>query len=567
MARMMPAYCALDAPPGESELFRALEGDPATTEWVVLHSLGLADHVRQVQGEVDFVVIVPGLGVLVIEVKSHRSLQVSDGLWRMGRDKPTDRSPFRQANEGMHSIRNYLSDKNIDTRSMPISSAAWFTHVRARGQVPASPEWHDWQLLDIGNMTGVAASIVSTLEAAKGHLAETIRSFDPKSARPSSTDTEKLVGCLRPKFELFASKGDRRRERQAQMLSFVEEQFGALDAMSGNSSVLFTGPAGSGKSFLAVEAARRELAQGRRGRLLCFNRMLAYELKVEFEHEDNIRVGSLHSEMLDICGIEPPTEADQDFWRNQLPEMTTEQLLEREPSCDFLIVDEIQDICSPEYLDVLELLVKGGLAEGRTLFFGDFQGQSIFDSEDARAVLEDRCPRMPSYRLTLNCRNLPRIGYFVNEMTRMKPGYVEHRRKDDYVDPVIEGFTDVAGQEEQFVSALANLRKEFDLEEIVVLSPYKENSLIARSVDPWISDIRSRLTSPSPRAGKINYCTVQAFKGLEAPAVILTDLGDSIADAYESLLYVGMTRATDRLVVLAEMETLKRIIGGANDRG
>ena len=78
---------------------------------------------------------------------------------------------------------------------------------------------------------------------------------------------------LRPKFEVATTAGDRRRDRGTQLLAFIDEQYAALDAMQDNQAALFTGPAGSGKTLLAMEAARRETAQGRTGRLLCFNRL------------------------------------------------------------------------------------------------------------------------------------------------------------------------------------------------------------------------------------------------------------------------------------------------------
>ena len=62
---MIPPMISADAPPGERQVFERLASDPEADEWVVLHSLALADHVRQAQGEADFVIIIPGLGVAV----------------------------------------------------------------------------------------------------------------------------------------------------------------------------------------------------------------------------------------------------------------------------------------------------------------------------------------------------------------------------------------------------------------------------------------------------------------------------------------------------------------------
>ena len=159
---MMPPYCPQSAPPGEKELYAALATSPTTENWIVLHSLAIADHVRQVEGEADFVVIAPGLGVLVIEVKSHRSVsRLADGTWQLGSQPPTARGPFQQAQEAMYSLRQYLVSRNVSLRSVPVCYAAWFTGVRARDSFSASPEWHDWQVLDSADLRADAAAAVS----------------------------------------------------------------------------------------------------------------------------------------------------------------------------------------------------------------------------------------------------------------------------------------------------------------------------------------------------------------------------------------------------------------------
>ena len=142
MARMMPAYCPRGAPPGERELYAEFARSPNTADWIILHSLAIADHVKQVEGEADFVVIVPEKGVLVIEVKSHQQIQIlDDGRWKLGNDPPTIRSPFQQAKEATYSIRQYLQQRQGSLRSIPVLYAVWFTHVRARTMLPHTPEW------------------------------------------------------------------------------------------------------------------------------------------------------------------------------------------------------------------------------------------------------------------------------------------------------------------------------------------------------------------------------------------------------------------------------------------
>ncbi len=92
MARMMPAFCPAECPsPAEPEIFAALRDAPGTGDWIVLHSLDIAQHVKQVSGEADFVVIVPDMGVLCLEVKGATTItRTADGC--VFRSKPITHS-------------------------------------------------------------------------------------------------------------------------------------------------------------------------------------------------------------------------------------------------------------------------------------------------------------------------------------------------------------------------------------------------------------------------------------------------------------------------------------------
>lgn len=565
---MMPAFCPSDAPPGEKVIYAALLESGDTNDWIVLHSLGIADHVRQVEGEADFVVIVPDAGILVIEVKSHLSIdRRNDGSWKLGNDAPTTRGPFQQASEAMHSLRNYLEKKRVDLRSVPVLSAVWFTGVRARTMLPTNPEWHDWQVLDSEDLKMASSAILRTFTAGAKHLDDKIKYFAYGGVGPDTELADRIAGQLRPKFELATVAGDRRRARESQLISFIEEQFLALDAVSENHSVLFSGPAGSGKTFLAMESARRELATGKQGRLVCFNRFIGKRLSADMANLDGLTVGTFHQELLRLAGLaHAPDHATPEFWSEELPERAMEALIDGGAAVisDFLIVDEIQDIAIDPYLDVLDLMVDGGLEEGRVLLFGDFERQAIYENETGRECLRARAPYMASHKLMQNCRNLPRIGYQVNLLSRLQPGYQQFRRFDDGVDPTFHQYQSGQDQSALLVSAIRHLKDEgYELREIVVLSPQRDRSTAATTDDSWLRQILKPADGLPSRPGQVQYSTIHAFKGLEAPAVILTDLDQDVTvKNFDSLLYVGLTRATDRLIALIETATLRKALGG-----
>jgi hypothetical protein len=233
---------------------------------------------------------------LVIEVKSHLSVACSsDGVWRLGQDHPTVRGPFQQAQEAMHSIRDYLQSKRVELQDVPVLNAVWFTGVRARATLPDSPEWHSWQVLDLSDLTTAVQAIERVMREGAQHLASKIKYFGFGGYGPDQATAERIIATLRPRFEVVTTAGDRRQTRENQLAQFVEEQYRALDSASDNRAVLFTGPAGTGKTFLAVESAQREVAQGRAGRLLCFNRLLGRSLSEKLKDAVGLRVGTFRA--------------------------------------------------------------------------------------------------------------------------------------------------------------------------------------------------------------------------------------------------------------------------------
>ena len=55
------------------------------------------------------------------------------------------------------------------------------------------------------------------------------------------------------------------------------------------------------------------------------------------------------------------------------------------------------------------------------------------------------------------------------------------------------------------------------------------------------------------------FSTIQAFKGLESPVIVLTGFEEIVSSQRKSLLYVGMSRARS-LLVLVLHEKIKKVI-------
>ena len=81
MARLIPSFMDDHTPPGERDVFNMLAAGPES--WVALHSLDLAPWNRGLRTEIDFILIVPDLGILCVEVKSQIAISFSDDKWSL----------------------------------------------------------------------------------------------------------------------------------------------------------------------------------------------------------------------------------------------------------------------------------------------------------------------------------------------------------------------------------------------------------------------------------------------------------------------------------------------------
>ncbi|MCX6840199.1 MAG: NERD domain-containing protein [Verrucomicrobia bacterium] len=503
---MLPNTVPESAPPGEKMLFQRLKSDPATEGWIVLHSLDLADHPTQVSGEADFVIIVPEQGILVLEVKSHTKVFVDERGWWLGADpQPDERGPFKQASGAMRAIRNYLIGSNPAFGAILCWSAACFPRMPFAMR---SPEGHPWQSID-------------------------------------------------RRFEQAVSLKTLRKDLDADLARFTDEQFVALDQMARNHRVIFSGPAGTGKTMLALEALRRAQQEfvPERTALFCFNRLMGEKLQEQAtELCPGAVAGNLDAWLLKQISPRPTqTEMKEPgFWSGELTTRAIDSLLAEDTAparFDFVVIDEAQDLLQPQYIEAIDLLLTGGVASGKCRMFGDFEGQDIFargcvSLDEFQTV---HAPSVPVFSLTVNCRNTTPISEYVVMLGCLNPPYAKVLRGDDHQDPHLAFYRTENQQLEQVKSYVKELTSGgFALDDIVLLSPLASGSVgevIAGEAD-WKTTIEPYRTSKS---GKIRYTTIQKFKGLEAPAVILTDFTRLNGDHEASLFYIGLSRALHRL--------------------
>jgi hypothetical protein len=565
MARMIPPNIhASCSSPGEQQIFTKLRQENGTQDWIVLHSLDISKHQKQIEGEADFVIIVPALGVLCLEVKACHSLERKEGLWFYGNAPKGDaRGPFKQSSEAMHSLRQQVIQTDTSLSRIPFWSAVVFPFIEFK---TVSGEWHPWQVIDSLKFKRqpMALLISSILQNARTFLSSqpSAKWFRNSDHLPDIQQSAAVARILRPNFEFAEKASDRRYRNQAEILRYTSEQFTALDMMEDNSRVLFTGPAGTGKTVLALETARRAASAGQNVLFVCFNRLLANWLSAQSITQSNgVTVGTLHRYMGMLASTKVPEHANDSFWKTELPDAAISNLLDGHRDLgrfDSVIVDEVQDLLHPTYFDVLELVIKGGLADGRWRMFGDFERQILYgqDRDQAEELLRKRCGTFARGSLRVNCRNTPRIATLSYLLGRLTPNYSRILRPDDQIEPTISYYATPSQQRKELSRTLERLFKEsYSGDDIVILSPKAGDRCAAANLTEklWLDQL-----APFDKAsnGQIRYTTIQSFKGLDTAAIIVTDIEHLDGDMFSSLFYVATTRALERLCIIVH-ETAK----------
>jgi hypothetical protein len=137
-------------------------------------------------------------------------------------------------------------------------------------------------------------------------------------------------------------------------------QFGALDLLSAQRRALVLGVAGSGKTLLAAEKARRLAAQGFKVLLTCFNRPLAEHLAATIGQLEGVTVRTFHG-LAEELGREArligPNPAHDTAYFDELPNVLDQALRALpERRFDAIVVDEGQDLDAVWWLPLLDLL-------------------------------------------------------------------------------------------------------------------------------------------------------------------------------------------------------------------
>lgn len=486
---------------------------------------------RRSEGEADFVVLHPSKGVLSIEVKAG-DIAYRNGSWiqinrHTGEEKGID--PFGQAAESQHRIADFLRECHIPTMPL-LGRAVWFTSVALGSHVNLPMEAVPELVLD----EGALKEPEEALDRAYEYWRQTLHFAEAPKLTKGEFDS--MVSCLMPSFHLTRTISSTNLEAQTSFVQLTRQQAAILDFLAEQRTAAIQGPAGTGKTLLAVEKTRRLAAEGRKVLYLCYNEFL-----LSFIRKENTdvpasfyNVRSLSEELMGKKSENPAEQVKSfDKW-------FAEDFQDDDWPYTDIVVDEGQDLTA-DMLEHLSFLAE--LGDGTFYIFYD-GNQRIIRREKKDWIHDNAECRLVLYR---DCRNTAEIASSMASVIGMK-------RKDHYVNKVHGPTPKVSFYRDpgELQSLCGNFVKEMGannigLEDMVILSVHG----LAKCGIRDVKKLGGVPVSNEPKPGTVWLTNVYRYKGLEAKAVLLIDVGLSELDKplMRRLIYTGGSRANTYLKV------------------
>jgi len=509
---------------------------------LVIPGQRVTDHLKD--HEVDFVVAIEGAGIVCLEVKGGEVWHDGAGWCQLRGGTHVHIEPVRQAREACYALRDYIESDPRWTIRRP----RWdHVVVLPNTQLPEDfslPECPRWKIIDRTELHKLVHKLHDIL-------------IRQEIDRPLLTQegicqlTTALSGRGLPQRDVVA----RALANEDAADALTEHQAVILDAIRLIHRVEVRGGAGSGKTFLAMEQARRLAQKGQRVALVCYSHGLAsYLERISAAWPRRQRpayVGEFHALGVLWGAPEGPdeslrTDETVQFWEHDLPLQMAELAAQLEPGhrFDSIVVDEAQDFADA-WWDPLLAALKDDETGGLYVFTDE--GQRVFNRHGS--------PPVPLAPLILdhNVRNTRQIANafqpLVDHPMRFLGGegpavkFVACARTDamDKGDDEVELLLDEGWRPEDVALLTTGSRH-----------PEQTERQAAGNAAYWDSFWD---------AEQVFYGHVLGFKGLERRAVVLVVNEESAFERSRERLYVGLSRARDQLVVCGDPDFI-RVVGG-----
>lgn len=533
----------------ETAVFDLLAEDPILTgttifyscEWVGLDSGLLRD------GEADFVVAHPQIGFLVLEVKGGQVRRsIADGKW-------TTKDRYGEVFEIQNPVRQAMKSKKVILNALKKKwpgNAPWLSarhgvilpHCSKPSNVAHMGAAAPLEIFAFQeNLVNLGARLLQMMVWKPDGERETLGGLGPAGIAM-------LEDFYGRDVEFTPRLSSVIYECEAAIKKLTETQYRYLNFLGSTKKALIQGGAGTGKTVLAEEKARRAARDGRRVLLMCFNRPLLMQMRRELEGS-TVSVTTFHEFCARMClekGIDIDAERmaceERWFWSVRLPELLTDIGLDIPPEqYDDLIIDEGQDFRST-WVEALDLFLA---PEGSLCVFRD-DFQNIYSGDDAAAAVQ-----VEPFELTENVRNTQAIFRAGNVFRQGRPQTClgpEGAPVSWVVCDKNKILRTVERELGRLLTADGIARAD-----IAILSGCGADLSVIRQAPTLAGCHWTPADEPAENCVVVD--SIMRFKGLDRPVVILCEIDRTDAE----IAYVGLTRAKSHLIVVGDEASIERL--------
>lgn len=544
----------------EAKVYRAFR-DGLPRDFVVFFQVGWILRREEEQakdGETDFVICHPDLGYVCVEVKGGGvGFDSSSGDWfsvDRHRNKHAINNPVSQALKAKYSIRSKLNEHQR-WRDLSLANVL-------RGHAVFFPDVGDANALSRSDMPPALIGCSRDLQDVKAWV-DAVFAYWGNDASGFTSIGRRGVDVFREvfarSFEVAPLISSQLADQEARRLILTKDQIRVLDFLRSRRRVAVSGGAGTGKTVLALEKARRLASEGFRTLLTCYNRQLADHLSSLCSGTQNLDVMSFHqlchrqveranrASGRDLVSEAKVTYPGKDLFEVQLPNALGYSLEILPDRYDAIVCDEGQDF-REEFWVPLELLLSDYDRSPLYVFYDD--NQNLYARAGTFPIRDE------PFSLTTNCRNTAPIHEAAYKHYKGVPVSPPEIQGDDVQ------FDESASRESQATKIHARIVnliakqgvKPGDITVLLADAMHKSEYYIALKRLPlpktatWLEEgIRDK--------SAVLIDTIQRFKGLESPIVFLWGLDAVDFSRRHELLYVGMSRAKSLLVIVGQTKT------------
>lgn len=532
-----------DYTPTEKEVYYALK-EQLPEKYQVFYSVRWFETVdnKRIDSESDFLIFDPSFGFIALEVKGGTGITVVDGKWTLleeyslsnSSSRELKCSPYEQAEKSMRHFRNYFVSEFNQNYNGVYGFAVAFPRYAISSQLEqdAPPEI----TIDLNDMTSLHEKINQIFHYWRNKRNIKIP-FSVEQRNRFLTAVNKQISMSAAAGALIPIK-----EKEFSKIDFVQDSI--LDCLYNYRQVQIVGGAGTGKTFIGIKKAVRDVLDKKKVLFVCCNEELVEFVRSKLSQYPKLDIFTFEGIMRHLFDKQYdgfPTDSNGN--KNCFEYMDKVPL---EKKYDSIIVDEAQDFNIDMGLSIRSLLLDDRTS---SLYVFYDKNQNVFEMDFENAFAIDA----PPYLLRYNIRNTGSI--YQCAVTRTNLGCDTIANNIIGVQPEIHNYKKPS-QAVKALSLIINrlVQKEYvSTKSIIIVSdtPYA-NSILAGETRVGAYNLVFKHYKDAAE-DEICFKTVEAFKGLESNVVIyltheFTNLPGSFNDNKKE--YVAITRARYYLYIL-----------------